>query len=181
MPISDYPRIAGMTGLLLPFAERVQSVKDKNEKRTAMKKLLDEVDEPVQYAYKAAGEVGDSTFIFCKRPGNRFFYEKALILLEWAGEDVRRLQQEAAKNVVKLAQNNQKLSWMQDCDEKIFLYPDLIMRVMSALRNEVPQKVENRQEDNKPPYKNEADWRTFAYQVKLALWSMFPQYLGSQD
>jgi hypothetical protein len=82
MPIPDYPRIAGMTGLLLPLAERVQSAnKQPDEKRIAIKKLLEEVDRPVQYAYTAARETGSPDFIFCKRAGNRYFFDKALSLL----------------------------------------------------------------------------------------------------
>lgn len=176
MPIPDYPRIAGMTGLLLPFAERVQSAKKQpDEKRTAIKKLLQEVDRPVQYAYTATRETGSPDFIFCKRTGNRYFFEKALDLLKEAGEDIERLKQEAEKKTTELAQKDEKFVWMQQADEKIFLCPDQIMRVVSALVSE------GIKEGEKPPYKSETDWRTFTYQVKLALWSMFPQHLGPQN
>jgi len=172
MAIPDYPRIAGMTGLLLPLADRVQSAqKQPDEKRIAIKKLFEEVDRPVQYAYTAARETGSSDFIFCKRPNNRYFFEKALDLLAWAGEDVSQLKQEAEQRVAELVQKDERFAWMLQAQEKIFLCPDQIIRVVSALVHE----------GEHPPYKNEADWRAFAYQVKLALWSMFPQHLGAQD
>ncbi len=173
MSIPDYPRIAGMTGLLLPFAERVKSVKkNEDDRRVVIKKLLQNADKPIPYVYTAVRE-GESDFsdcIFCKQAGNRYFFDKALDLLKWAGEDVERLKQEAEERT-----KDKKWERIWQFKEKIFLGPDQIMRVVSALRNEEIRKGE------RPPYKNEADWRTFAYQVKLALWSMFPQYLGSQD
>lgn len=171
MPIPDYPFIAGFTGLLLPLAERVQSSrKSPDERKRAVGKLLEEADKPIQYAYTAARETGSPDFIFCKRPRNRFFYEKAIELLKWAGEDVDRLRKEAEEKAMELAGNDERFKWMQDADEKVFICPDQIARVTSALVSE-----------NEKPYENEADWRAFAYQVKLALWSMFPQHLGSQD
>ena len=81
MPIPDYPMIAGYAGLLLPLAERVKSRKQKDEKKRAITKLLEEVDKPIQYAYTAARESGDSEFIFCKRPRNCYFFDKAVELL----------------------------------------------------------------------------------------------------
>ena len=171
MPIPDYPRIAGFTGLLLPLAERVQSSKKcPKEKKRAVGKLLEEADRPVQFAYTAARETGTPDFIFCKRPRNRFFYEKAIELLEWSGENTERLKKEADQKAMELAEKDEVFKWMQEAEEKIFICPDQIVRVTSALVKE-----------NEKPYENEADWRAFAYQVKLALWSMFPQHLGSQD
>ena len=171
MPIPNYPRIAGMTGLLLPFAERVQSKKKKpDEKRIAIKKVLGEVRKPIQYAYTAARETGSSEFIFRKQAGNRYFYEKTLDLLKESGEDVERLQQEA----IQLAQQEERWKWTQEFKEKIFLGTDQIMRVVSALRDEDGPL-------EKPPYKDETAWREFTYQVELALWSMFPQYLGPKE
>jgi hypothetical protein len=171
MPIPDYPFIAGFTGLLLPLAERVQSSrKSPDERKRAVGKLLEEADKPIQYAYTAARETGSPDFIFCKRPRNRYFYEKAIALLKWAGEDVDRLQKEAEEKAAELAGNDERFKWMQEADEKVFICPDQITRVASALVSE-----------NEKPYENEADWRAFAYQVKLALWSMFPHHLGSQD
>ena len=171
MPIPDYPFIAGFTGLLLPLAERVHSSrKSPEEKKRAVGKLLEEADKPIQYAYTAARETGSPDFIFCKRPRNRYFYEKAIALLKWAGEDVDRLQKEAEEKAAELAANDERFKWMQAAEEKVFICPDQITRVASALVSE-----------NEKPYENEADWRAFAYQVKLALWSMFPQHLGSQD
>lgn len=171
MPIPDYPIIAGFAGLLLPLAERVQSSKKTpEEKKRAVGKLLEEADRPIQYAYTAARETGSPDFIFCKRPRNRFFYEKAVALLEWAGEDIDRLREEAEEKTTDLSAKDQRFEWMREAEEKIFICPDQITRVTSALVKE-----------NEKPYENEADWRSFAYQVKLALWSMFPQYLGSQE
>lgn len=167
MPIPDYPRIVGFAGLLLPLAERVQaSKKTENEKKRALTKLLEEVDRPIQYAYTAARESGSTDFMFCQRPRNRYFFEKAMELLEWAGEDVANLKNEGER----IVNEQEAFSWAKDVEQKIFICPDQIARVTSALVNE-----------NQKPYENEADWRAFAYQVKLALWSMFPRYLGSQD
>lgn len=163
MPIPDYPRIAGFAGLLLPLAERVENSAATDKKR-AIGKLLEEVDRPIQYAYTASRESGSKDFIFCQRPRNRYFFEKALELLEWAGEDVNRLQSEGER----IVNENEKLAWARNAEQKIFISPDQIARVTAALVKEGPK-----------PYENEADWRAFAYQVKLALWSMFPQYLGS--
>lgn len=172
MPIPDYPCIAGFAGLLLPLAERVQSArKSPDEKKRAVGKLLEEADRPIQYAYTAARESGSPEFIFSKRPRNRFFHEKAIALLEWAGEDVAQLKAEAEAKVKELADKHEQFQWMTEADEKIFICPDQIARVTSALVNE----------GENPPYGNEADWRAFAYQVKLALWSMFPQHLGSTN
>ncbi len=172
MPIPNYPKIAGFAGLLLPLAERVQSAKkEPNEKKRAIGKLLEEVDRPVQYAYTAARETGSPDFIFCKRPQNRYFFEKAMELLAWAGEDVENLKKEGEEKAADLAEKDPPaFSWMNKSEQKIFIGPDQITRVTSALVSE-----------NEKPYENEADWRAFAYQVKLALWSMFPRYLGSQD
>ena len=168
MPLPDYPRIVGFAGLLLPFAERVNNfLKGPNDKKRAVGKLLEEADRPIQYAYTAARETGAPTFIFCKRPGNHFFYDKAIELLEWAGEDVPTLQAEA----LRVAEEVKNFEWTKQFEEKIFVGPDQVARVASALVNE----------GEKPPYRNEADWRAFAYQVKLALWSMFPQHLGGQN
>ncbi len=167
MPIPDYPKIAGFTGLLLPLADRVQSShKDPSERKRAVGKLLEEADKPIQYAYTAARESGSTEFIFCKRPRNRFFYEKALDILKWAGEDVKTLQNEGER----IVNEQEAFKWARDDDEKIFIGPSQIARVTSALVSE-----------GEKPYESEADWRAFAYQVKLALWSMFPQHLGSQD
>jgi len=167
MPIPDYPRIAGFAGLLLPLAERVQSSqKNDNDKRRAVGKLLEEVNRPVQYAYTAARESGAPDFIFCKRPRNRYFFEKATELLKWAGEDVETLKKEGER----IVNENEAFSWAKDAEEKIFIGPDQIARVTGALVSE-----------NEKPYANEAEWRSFAYQVKLALWSMFPKYLGPKE
>lgn len=179
MPIPNYPQIAGMVGLLLPMAERVESTAgSEKEKKRAIGKLLEEVDRPIQYAYTAARESSSSDFFFFKKPKNRYFFEKALQLLKWAGEDVDKLQANAKKrledmkaNAKKKAEPPDKFAWAEEYDQKIMLGPDQIVRVTSALVSE----------GEKPPYANEAVWRDFAYQVKLALWSMFPQYLGSQD
>ncbi|MBN1841079.1 MAG: hypothetical protein JW883_02215 [Deltaproteobacteria bacterium] len=167
MPTTDYRRIAGFVGLLLPLAERVQASRQSDdEKRTAIKKLLEEVDQPIQYAYTAARESGYTDFILCKSPGNRYFYEKAIELLKWAGEEIANLENEAER----LANKYEKLSWAKDVEDKVCIRSDQIVRVAGSLRNE-----------NEKPYKNETDWRAFAYQVKLALWSMFPKYLGSRN
>ena len=167
MPIPDYPRIVGFAGLLLPLAERLQtSRKPENEKKRALTKLLEEVNRPIQYAYTAARESGSTDFIFCQRPCNRYFFEKAMELLEWSGEDVTNLKKEAER----IVNEQEAFSWAKDAEQKVFICSDQILRVTSALVNE-----------NQKPYENEADWRAFAYQVKLALWSMFPRYLGSQD
>ncbi len=167
MPIPDYPKIAGFAGLLLPLAERVQSgKKPENEKKRAIGKLLEEADRPIQYAYTASRESGAPDFIFCKKPRNRYFFEKAVELLKWAGEDVKNLKKEGER----IVNENEGFSWARDYEQKIFISPDQIARVTSALVSE-----------NEKPYQNEADWRAFAYQVKLALWSMFPQYLGPQE
>lgn len=91
-------------------------------------------------------------------------------LLKWAGEDVEALKEEGKKKAEELAEKDNKFSWMKEAEEKIFLCSDQITRVTGALVSE-----------SEKPYENEADWRAFAYQVKLALWSMFPWYLGSQD
>lgn len=166
MPIPDYPKIAGFTGLLLPLAERVQSAKKKeNDKKRAVGKLLEEVDRPIQFAYTAARESGSTDFIFCKRPRNRYFFEKAMALLQWAGEDIDLLTAEGER----IVSENDAFVWARDAEQKVFISSDQIARVTSALVCE-----------NDKPYENEAEWRGFAYQVKLALWSMFPQYLGSQ-
>ncbi|QTA81106.1 Uncharacterized protein dnl_34320 [Desulfonema limicola] len=173
MPIPDYPKIAGFAGLLLPLAERVQSSqKQENERKRAVSKLLEEVDRPIQYAYTAARETGSPDFIFCQRPKNRYFYEKALEILKFAGEDIEQLQKEAKEKAEELAEKDPKnFQWMKDAEQKIFICPDQIARVTSALVCE----------GKNPPYENEADWRSFAYQVKLALWSMFPGHLGSKE
>lgn len=172
MPIPDYPKIAGFTGLLLPLAERVQSSqKLENDKKRAISKLLEEVDRPIQYAYTAARETGSPDFIFCQRPRNRYFYEKALELLKFAGEDVEQLQIEAKEKAEELAAKDERFQWMKDADNKIYICPDQIARVTSALVSE----------GKNPPYENEADWRAFAYQVKLALWSMFPGHLNTKN
>lgn len=175
MPLPDYPKIVGFAGLLLPFAERVQNaLKNPNDRKRAVGKLLEEADRPIQYAYTAARETASvtagttfPTFIFCKRPGNHFFYDKALALLEWSGEDVDTLKAEARR----VAEEVENFGWTQKFAEKIFVGPDQVNRVTAALVNE----------GETPPYRNEADWRAFAYQVKLALWSMFPQHLGAQN
>ena len=167
MPIPDYPRIAGFAGLLLPLAERVQSSKkNDNEKKRAITKLLEEADKPIQYAYTAARESGSGDFIFCRRPRNRFFYDKALELLKEVGEDVEALQQEGDR----IVNEREAFAWAKNAEAKIFISSDQIARAASALLNEGDK-----------PYANEADWRAFAYQVKLALWSFFPMYLGSQE
>ncbi|GLI35440.1 hypothetical protein [Desulforhabdus amnigena] len=167
MPIPDYPKIVGFAGLLLPLAERVENSKTAgNEKKRAVSKLLEEVDRPIQYAYTASRESGARDFIFCRQPRNRYFFEKALELLGWAGEDVEELKREGAR----IVNENDGLSWARDAGEKIFIGPDQIARVTGALVNE-----------GEKPYQNEADWRAFAYQAKLALWSMFPQHLGSDN
>lgn len=168
MPLPDYPKIVGFAGLLLPFAERVNNaLKNPNDRKRAVGKLLEEADRPIQYAYTAARESGAPTFIFCKRPGNHFFYDKALELLEWAGEELEPLKAEAKR----VAEEVSAFEWTKKFEEKVFLGPDQISRVTAALVNE----------GETPPYRNEADWRAFAYQVKLALWSMFPQHLGGQN
>jgi hypothetical protein len=164
MPIPDYPKIVGFAGLLLPLAERVET-KAKDKKR-AISKLLEEVDRPIQYAYTASRESGSKEFIFCQYPRNRYFFEKAMELLKWAGEDVDRLKKEGER----IVSSNEAFSWARNAEQKIFLGPDQIARVTSVLVNE-----------REKPYENEADWRAFAYQVKLALWSMFPQYLGPES
>jgi hypothetical protein len=165
MPIPDYPKIAGFTGLLLPLAERVDgSSKTEREKKRAVGKLLEEVDRPLQYAYTAARESGSREFIFCKWPRNRYFFEKAIELLQWAGEDVSRLKAEGER----IVNGSEAFAWARSSEEKLFIGPDQVARVTSALVCE-----------NEKPYENEADWRAFAYQAKLALWSMFPQHLGS--
>ncbi len=171
MPIPDYPKIAGFAGLLLPLAERVQSAKKKeDDKKIAVGKLLEEIDRPIQYAYTAARESGSTDFVFVKRPNNRFFFEKAVALLKWAGEDVEALKEEGEKKAAELAEKSEKLAWIDKAGEKLFVCSDQIARVTAALVSE-----------NEKPYENEADWRAFAYQVKLALWSMFPRYLGSRE
>ena len=171
MPLPDYPKIAGFVGLLLPLAKRVQSSKtNEDERKRAVGKLLEEVDRPIQYAYTAARESGSSDFIFSKRPDNRYFYEKAVELLGWAGENVERLRSEGESKAAQLVEKRSEFAWLKDAEETIFLSPDQIARVTGALVCE-----------NEKPYQNEADWRAFAYQVKLALWSMFPQYLGSKE
>ena len=91
-------------------------------------------------------------------------------LLKWAGEDVERLKSEGEKKAGELIQQRSEFAWLKDSEETIFLVSDQIARVTGALVSE-----------NEKPYQNEADWRAFAYQVKLALWSMFPQYLGSKE
>ena len=166
MPIPDYPRIAGFAGLLLPLAERVQSSKSEGEKKRTMSKLLEEVDRPVQFAYTAARESGATDFIFCRRPRNRYFFEKAMELLEWAGENIASLKAEGER----IVNEQEAFSWARDAEQKVFICPDQIVRVASALTSE-----------REKPYENESDWRAFAYQAKLALWSMFPRYLGTQD
>lgn len=166
MPIPDYPKIAGFAGLLLPLAERVQTSKKEGEGKRAVSKLLEEVDRPVQFTYTAGRESGASDFIFCKKPRNRYFFDKAMELLRWAGEDVASLKTEAERIV-----NEQPgFAWAKNAEEKVFICPDQIARVTGALTSE-----------GEKPYENESDWRAFAYQVKLALWSMFPRYLGPQD
>ncbi|MBF0550817.1 MAG: hypothetical protein HQK60_09795 [Deltaproteobacteria bacterium] len=165
MPIPDYPKIVGFAGLLLPLAERVESVKEKDKKR-AISKLLEEVDRPIQYAYTASRECESKDFIFCQRPRNRYFFEKALELLEWAGEDILRLKAEGQR----IINENKAFAWARDFEQVIFIGPDQIARVTARLVNE-----------GEKPFENEADWRGFAYQVKLALWSMFPEYLGSEN
>ena len=167
MPIPDYPMIAGFAGLLLPLAERVQSSKKTDvEKKRAITKLLEEADKPIQYAYTAARESGSGDFIFCKRPHNRFFYEKAVELLNKVGEDVETLEKEGER----IVKENAAFTWAQSAEAKIFIGPDQIARTTSALISE-----------QEKPYSNEADWRAFAYQVKLALWSFFPRYLGTME
>ena len=167
MPIPDYPRIVGFAGLLLPLAQRVESSQQSpNEKKRAITKLLEEVDRPIQYAYTASRDSGSKDFIFCKRPSNKYFFDKALELLSWAGEDIANLMAEGKR----IVNENQAFSWARDSEEKIFVSADQIARVTAALVSE-----------GEKPYSNEADWRAFAYQVKLALWSFFPGYLGSQD
>jgi hypothetical protein len=170
MPIPDYPRIIGFAGLLLPLAERVAWVgkKGEEEKKRAVSKLLEEVDRPIQYAYTAARESGSSDFIFCKQTRNRYFFDKAMQLLQEAGEDVAALKEAGKQKGSELIQKQEAFSWIENAEEKIFLGPDQIARVTSYLVSEDDQ-----------PYANEADWRAFAYQVKLALWSMFPRYLSS--
>ncbi len=171
MPLPDYPKIAGFVGLLLPLAKRVQSSKNnEDERKRAVGKLLEEVDRPIQYAYTAARESSSSDFIFSKRADNRYFFEKAVELLDWAGEDVERLKKAGESKAKDLIEKRPEFAWLKDAEETIFLSPDQIARVTSALVSE-----------NEKPYQNEADWRAFAYQVKLALWSMFPQYLGSKE
>ncbi len=171
MPIPDYPKIAGFAGLLLPLAERVQSAKKEEDKKVAVGKILEEVDRPIQYAYTAARESGSTDFIFVKRPNNRFFFEKAVELLDWAGEDVDLLKEEGDKKAAELIKKEKEaFAWLDKADEKLFICSDQIARVTAALVSE-----------GEKPYENEADWRAFAYQVKLALWSMFPRYLGSRE
>lgn len=172
MPIPDYPKIAGFAGLLLPLAERVQSSKKgENEKKRAVGKLLEEADRPIQYAYTAARESGSPDFIFRKQPRNHFFYEKAIELLQWAGEDTETLKAQGREKAKELLEKKE-FQWLEGTDELVFIGPAQIARVTSALVKEGSQ-------GQKPPYENEADWRAFAYQVKLALWSMFPRHLGA--
>ena len=173
MPLPDYPRIAGFAGLLLPLAQRVESSKKaENEKKIAVGKLLEEVDKPIQYAYTAARESGSTEFIFKKRPGNHYFFEKAMQLMAWAGEDVETLKKQSIEKAKKLIEKDGKsFSWLDGDGDMAFISADQIARVTSALVCE----------GEAPPYESEADWRSFAYQVKLALWSMFPRYLGSKS
>lgn len=167
MPVPDYPKIVGLAGLLLPLAERVENSKTTDkEKKRAVGKLLEEVDRPIQYAYTASRESGSRDFLFCQWPRNRYFFEKALQLLEWAGEDIAKLRSEGNR----IALENEALAWAREAEQKIFIGPDQIARVAGALLCE-----------GEKPYENEADWRAFAYQVKLALWSMFPQHLGPES
>jgi len=168
MPLPDYPTIVGFAGLLLPLAERVEYRKrsDPKEAKRAIGKLLEEVDRPIQYAYTAAREAGDSTFIFCRRPQNRTFYDKAVELLARAGEDVEGLRREGRR----IVEEREAFAWARDAEEQIFIGPDQVVRVTCYLVNE----------GEAPPYAGEADWRAFAYQVKLALWSMFPHHLGTE-
>ncbi|MBF0508597.1 MAG: hypothetical protein HQK57_06685 [Deltaproteobacteria bacterium] len=167
MPIPDYPKIVGFAGLLLPLAQGIERDKEKSEheKRRAISKLLDNVDRPIQFSYTAAKEQKWNNFIFCKQPDNTYFFEKALDLLKWSGEDVNKLLEEGKERVGK----NAKFSWAWE-KQVILIGPDRINRVTANLRNE-----------GEKPFENEADWRGFAYQVKLALWSMFPEYLGSES
>lgn len=168
MPLPDYPTIVGFAGLLLPLAERVEYRKRSNPKeaKRAIGKLLEEVDRPIQYAYTAAREAGDSTFIFCRRAQYRTFYDKAVELLDRAGEDVESLRREGRR----IVEEREAFAWARDAEEQIFIGPDQVVRVACYLVNE----------GEAPPYAAEADWRAFAYQVKLALWSMFPHYLGTE-
>jgi hypothetical protein len=83
---------------------------------------------------------------------------------------VERLRSEGESKAAQLVEKRSEFAWLKDSEETIFLSPDQIARVTGALVCE-----------NEKPYQNEADWRAFAYQVKLALWSMFPQYLGSKE
>ncbi len=166
MPIPDYPMIVGFAGLLLPLAQRVEHMQPPNEKKRAVTKLLEEVDKPIQFAYTASRESGSKEFIFCKRPANKYFFDKAVELLEYAGEDVQTLMQEA-ENVVN---DKESFAWARNTDQKMFISTDQIARVTSALVCE-----------GEKPYANEADWRAFAYQAKLALWSFFPAYLGAKE
>lgn len=150
--------IAGLTGVLYAFISRARSElkpdtatngaaspPDNRQRDRELKKLLEEVDNPNHFTYEAAGTLSGQTAQLWRSQQSHFIYDEARRLLQEAG------QVEVGERETVSAQGEPVLK----------LYYDDICKIYAAL-------FQGR-------YPTENARRDFTYELKLSLYSRFPE------
>jgi hypothetical protein len=148
-----YKDVAALTGLTLAFVESlkntVQKSKEPEKAEREVSKIIEKVDDAIAFCYYATLGDEKKTSVqarLYRNSDNYFIYEQTLELLTKVGIENREQTEETGK------QNQQ--TWL-------LLYADDVMKAYAHF-------AEN-------GYSQDKEWKELTYQLKLSLYTRFPE------
>lgn len=144
---------AALTGILYAFVRFAeQQFATDDDKKLAVKKILEKVENPRHITYEVGGDTRRQEAVLARRNDTYFVFDEARrFLAEELKVDVAYRQQEANRR------------WKESTDELLLFTFDDVDKAFTTL-------FEQR-------YRTDKDQREFTYQLKLSLYSRFPQYI----
>lgn len=148
-----YKDVAALTGLTYAFAQSLESITKKvmkpEDAEREVSKLIEKVDDAVAFCYYATLGDEKKTSVqarLYRNPENYFIYERTKELLQTLEVSGREEKDAAGK------------TWLT-------LYADDVMRAYAHFADP----------DNENGYAQEKDWKNLTYNLKLSLYTRFPE------
>lgn len=148
--------VAALTGMLYAFVRYAElQFQMDDDKKLAVKKILEKVENPHHFTYEVGGDTGRTTGILSRRNDTYFIFDEAKRFLS------ERLQ-------VDVAQREQEARRIQ---------PDVPSELLLVTFDDVDKAFATIFEERK----TDKEQREFAYELKLSLYSRFPQYIPGAE